>query len=534
MTRSTTLVVSDQPSPSLATDALVLGVYAGDQGPGLVAGHGLPRRSASHLVQAIAALGLTGALGEVGCVPLTPGVAAGQVVLTGFGSGSARTTAYDPESVRRAIGAGVRGRGGTVAVVVPHPGLLGAVAEGAAFGAYAVSKVSDRAPVDESAPAASAGSTASAASAAVPTTITVVVDASWPDADRAAVVERAAALGDGVAWCRDLVNRPPNLLGPQEFVDEVRDVVRDAVAAGGARIADRLTVDVLDERALAHGGFGGILGVGQGSSRPPRLATLSWRPPAARASIALVGKGITFDSGGLCIKPPAGMLTMKSDMAGAAAAAAAAVTIARLDLAVAVTAYLALAENMPGAAAQRPGDVVTMRDGRTVEILDTDAEGRMVLADAITLAGELAPDAIVDIATLTGAQVMSLGDRVAALMADEDQFRDRVRAAARDSGELVWPMPLPPELRPSLDSPVADLAHKADRFGGMLTAGLFLREFVPSRADGTPVPWAHLDIAGPSYAAGADGYIPRGGTGFGVRTLVALVESYAATNPDRR
>jgi len=245
-----------------------------------------------------------------------------------------------------------------------------------------------------------------------------------------------------------------------------------------------------------------------------------------------VGKGITFDSGGLCLKPPASMLTMKSDMAGAAAVAATVLAVAELRLPVAVTGYLALAENMPGSNAQRPGDVVTMRGGRTVEIIDTDAEGRMVLGDALALASEKYPDAIVDIATLTGAQVLSLGHRIAAVMANDEDLRGALQTAADSAGEQLWPMPLPEEMRPSLDSQVADLSHKGDRMGGMLTAGLFLREFVGSRRGdaGAPIPWAHLDIAGPSFNdSGAYGYTPKGGTGYGVRTMLSLVEGYART-----
>jgi leucyl aminopeptidase len=285
----------------------------------------------------------------------------------------------------------------------------------------------------------------------------------------------------------------------------------------------KVTVKVLDEKALEKGGFGGIVGVGQGSVRPPRIVTLTWAPAKASHSVALVGKGITFDSGGLCIKPPASMLSMKSDMAGAAAVAATVFAAAELGLPVAVTGYLCLAENMPSGSAQRPGDVVTMRNGTTVEVIDTDAEGRMVLGDGICLAGEAAPDAIVDIATLTGAQMVALGARVAGIMANDDAFRDRVRAAADTAGEAAWPMPLPEDLRPQLESSVADLSHKGERWGGMLTAGLFLGEFV---TEGTP--WAHVDIAGPSFNEGSPwGYTPKGATGFGVGTLLSLVEGYA-------
>jgi leucyl aminopeptidase len=247
-----------------------------------------------------------------------------------------------------------------------------------------------------------------------------------------------------------------------------------------------------------------------------------------------VGKGITFDSGGLSIKPAAGMEEMKSDMAGAAAVLGTVVAAARLELPVRVSGWLALAENMPSGTAQRPSDVLTVRGGRTVEVLNTDAEGRLVLADAIVAACETGPDLVVDVATLTGAQVVALGRRVSAVMANDDALRERLVRVAGEAGELLWPMPLPPELRASLDSPVADLANIGERFGGMLVAGIFLSEFVGTRPGGDgeageqKVPWAHVDIAGPAFnAKGAHGYTPVGGTGVLVRTLVRLLEDVA-------
>ncbi len=238
-----------------------------------------------------------------------------------------------------------------------------------------------------------------------------------------------------------------------------------------------------------------------------------------------MGKGITFDSGGLSIKPAAGMETMKLDMAGAAAVLHTVVAASRLGLPVAVTGWLCLAENMPSGTAQRPSDVITIYGGRTVEVLNTDAEGRLVLADGIVAACEEDPDVLVDVATLTGAQMVALGNRVSAVMANDDDLRAQITSAADDSGEQFWPMPLPSELRPSMDSAVADIANIGDRFGGMLVAGLFLSEFVGTREDGSAVPWAHLDIAGPAFnGGGAHGYTGKGGTGVAVRTLLTLAE----------
>ncbi len=504
----TTVSVSDRPAHDLKADVLVLATVDVDGAASLAAGHGLPRGAAAHVAAQLAALRATGAAEEVLTIASVPGVAAERVVLTGLGTGTARATSFDSEVLRRAAGCAVRSlkQAGKVVVALPATGVdsVAAVAEGAALGAYRYAGV--RGP--------STKPTGRSARDGV-TAVTVVSADARVKAVKAAAT-RAGILADAKAYARDLVNTPPNQLFPQSFTESVKA----RAAAGTAKVS----VKVLDEKALEKGGFGGIVGVGQGSANPPRIVTLTWSPPKAAHSVALVGKGITFDSGGLCIKPAAGMLTMKSDMAGAAAVAAAVFAAAELGVPVKVTGYLCLAENMPSGTAQRPGDVVSMRNGTTVEIIDTDAEGRMVLGDGICLAGEAAPDAIVDIATLTGAQMVALGGRVAGIMANDDAFRDRVRAAADSSGEAAWPMPLPKDLRSQLDSAVADLAHKGERWGGMLTAGMFLQEFV---TDGTP--WAHVDIAGPSFNEGSPwGYTPKGGTGFGVGTLLRLVEGYGA------
>jgi leucyl aminopeptidase len=280
---------------------------------------------------------------------------------------------------------------------------------------------------------------------------------------------------------------------------------------------------VLDEKALVKGNYGGIMGVGQGSHNPPRLVRIGYTHAKAKRHLAFVGKGITYDSGGISLKPAGHNETMKCDMSGAAAVFSSVVAAARLGLKVNVTGWLALAENMPSGSATRPGDVLRMYSGKTVEVLNTDAEGRLVLADAITRAGEEKPDAIVDVATLTGAMVLALGTRTFGIMANDDDFRAQVHAIAEEAGEQSWQMPLPDDLRKGLDSPVADLANIGERSGGGLVAGIFLREFVN---EGTR--WAHLDIAGPAFHESAPfGYTPKGGTGSAVRTLLALAEKTA-------
>jgi leucyl aminopeptidase len=328
-------------------------------------------------------------------------------------------------------------------------------------------------------------------------------------ADADAAARRAQVLADAVALVRDLVNTSPADLYPASFAAEAERV---AGASG-------LAVEVLDERELAEAGYGGIVGVGQGSVHPPRLVRVAYTHPDASKTVVLAGKGITFDSGGLSLKPAKSMEQMKSDMGGAAAVLAAVAAVAALGPAVSVIGYLPLAENMPGGSAQRPSDVINIYGGGTVEVLNTDAEGRLVLADALARSAEDSPDLLVDIATLTGAQLVALGPRITGVMANDDVVRDGVVDAARRAGEAAWPMPLPGELREGLDSTVADLANvSGDRNGGMLVAGLFLREFVP---DG--VRWAHLDIAGPAYHDGDPyGYTPKGGTGAAVRTLVQI------------
>jgi leucyl aminopeptidase len=288
--------------------------------------------------------------------------------------------------------------------------------------------------------------------------------------------------------------------------------------------AHGLGVQVLDETELAKEGFGGILAVGMGSAHPPRLVRIEYTHPAAARTVVFAGKGITFDSGGLSLKPPKAMETMKADMSGAAAVLAAVQAIAELGPAVNVVGYLPLAENMPGGAAQRPSDVITIYGGKTVEVLNTDAEGRLVLADVLARSAADAPSLLVDVATLTGAQTVALGTRTAGVMASDDSLAAGIADSARRAGEAVWPMPLPEDLRKGLESAVADIANVSpDRSGGMLVAGLFLREFVPAG-----VRWAHLDIAGPAFNDGAPyGYVSKGGTGVAVRTLVQIAADVA-------
>ncbi|HZD00793.1 MAG TPA: leucyl aminopeptidase [Actinomycetes bacterium] len=330
-------------------------------------------------------------------------------------------------------------------------------------------------------------------------------------ADRDAL-ERALSAGRAVAaatnLARDLVNEPANNLHPADL------------AAAAARAVDGkgVTVTVKDEGELAAEGFGGIVGVGQGAANPPRLVELRYEPEGARSRVVLVGKGITFDSGGLSLKPPDAMIAMKTDMSGAATVVGVMSVLRDLGVGVAVTGYLASAENMPSGQAIRPGDVLKMKNGKTVEVVNTDAEGRLVMADALALGAASQPDAVVDVATLTGACMVALGKRYTGLMSNDDGLAAELLEAAGAAGERTWRLPLPEEYRKELDSEVADLKNVGDRYGGALIAGLFLQEFVDGR------PWAHLDIAGPARRDSEDGYIGKGASGAAVRTLLSWLE----------
>jgi leucyl aminopeptidase len=324
-----------------------------------------------------------------------------------------------------------------------------------------------------------------------------------------AALARARIVTDAVAWARDIVNEPSLTKSPADFAASAKKLL-----AGKG-----VTVTVLAEPQIRAQKMGGVIGVGQGSERPPRFVKVVYDPPGGRArgTLALVGKGVTFDTGGISIKPSDGMEAMKTDMGGAAAALGAMSALKAVGVEHRVVSYTPMVENMPSGSAIRPGDVLRMRDGQTVEVLNTDAEGRLILADALSWAVDEKPDAIVDLATLTGACVVALGEKIAGLMGNDDAWSAQVRDAADRAGEPMWPLPLPEDYRALLDSEVADLRNiSTGRYGGTLTAGLFLQAFVGD------LPWVHLDIAGPARASADDGELTRGGTGFGVRTLIEL------------
>ena len=434
----------------------------------------------------------TGKTGQLVVVPGGNGVPYRKVALVGLGS------APDHEQVRRAAGTAARALAKIPTVATTLHAAIGggaeAVGSGFGLGAYAFTRhKSDPKP---------------------PVLRTVMLIGA--DAEQVAAATTGAVIAEGVNVARDLVNEPAMGKAPAVLADR-------AVALASEF---EITVRVLDEKQIVAERLGGLHGVSLGAHNPPRLVELRYEPPGAKAFLAIVGKGIVFDSGGLSLKPAEAMETMKTDMSGAAAVFAAMRTIAALGLVVKVVGIAPLTENMPGGGALRPGDVLRARNGKTIEVLNTDAEGRLILADGLSLAAEMKPDLVVDIATLTGAISIALGEKIAGLFGT-DQATAAVTAAASAAGERVWRMPLPDDYRKNIDSEVADMKNTGTKYGGAISAALLLKEFAGD------VPWAHLDIAGPARSTEAEHYIAKGGTGFGVRTLVELARQMASAPAGR-
>jgi len=484
-------------SDALRSDAdlLVVPVFAGrDLGPG--AAEALAALGTPHELL-LEARGFEGKAGQAMVLPTFGRLPAAELLLVGLGE----RDQVDAEALRRAAAVALRAAGRarravtTLAQALPddREGAVQAVSEGAHLGAYRFDKYKAATREDS---ARDNGRLAE---------LTVSMPDGAGGLDTAATRGEIRARATNLA--RDLSNEPASSLHPEDLAEAARRLVDKGV-----------TVTVKDERALAAEGFGGIIGVGQGASNPPRLVELRYEPEGASARVVLVGKGITFDSGGLSLKPSEGMEAMKTDMSGAAAIVGVMSALADLGVRVAVTGYLATAENMPSGSATRPGDVLTMRNGKTVEVLNTDAEGRLVMADALAYGAESQPDAMVDVATLTGACMVALGMKYTGLMSNDDALAAELLDAATAAGEPTWRLPLPREYHKQVESEVADLKNVGTRWGGALNAGLFLEEFVAER------PWAHLDIAGPARADESDAHTPKGSTGAAVRTLLSWLE----------
>jgi leucyl aminopeptidase len=493
----TVTVTASLPKRGKGSAVLIVPVVGGDadgpDGPvSVVANPFLDAEAVGEIEVGLAALGANGGTEQLTRL-VVPSLPVTSVLAVGLGKPRHE---WPADVIRRAAGVAARSLTGVENVITTLSELdLEATVEGLVLGAYRFTEFRS----DKTAPKE-------------PGLRTITLLSTGRAAKKQA--DRATVIAAGVATARDLVNTPPSHLFPAEFA-------RRATVFGESI---GLVVEVLDEKALAKGGYGGIIGVGKGSSRPPRLVRLTYRCGKKGAKlVALVGKGITFDTGGISIKPAASMHHMTSDMGGAAAVIATVAMAAQCDLSVDVIATVPMAENMPSSTAQRPGDVLTQYGGITVEVLNTDAEGRLILADAIVRACEDKPDYLMETSTLTGAQTVALGARIPGVMGS-DEFRDRVAAISQQVGENGWSMPLPDELKDDLKSTVADLANvSSQRYAGMLVAGVYLREFVP---DG--VEWVHIDVAGPAYNTGSPwGYTGKGATGVPARTLFAVLEDIA-------
>ncbi len=474
----------DSPNALDSGDILVVGLQKTDNGA-MAHAPGLDKDTREALTLLAAAIDADGSLDSAWRQGPPPSLHVRSVVFTGLGD-----EAITADRLRESAGYAALqiSKGERVVFALAESGdELAAVVEGALLGSHRVQKPGKSA--DEARP-------------------TLAFLGSLDDAS----LSRAMVSTEAVWRVRDLVTMPPNLLNPVSFVDHIT-----SLADGSG-----LEIEILDEKKLLAEGLGGISAVGKGSQNPPRLMILRYRPASPSRHVALVGKGITFDSGGLSLKAPNAMVGMKYDMTGAAVMAAVTLAASALSSTTSITAYLCLAENMPSGSASRPNDVITIKGGKTVEILNTDAEGRLVMADGLALASELSPDLIIDIATLTGAARIALGERYAGLMGTPEGVAE-VEASAARVGERVWGMPLPRELRSLLTSDVADIANAkpGEVLGGMLLAGVFLKEFV-----GEGIPWAHLDIAGPAHnSSGAFGYTPKGASGALTRTVLDVVLS---------
>lgn len=478
---------TDSPT-SAACDALVVGAFSENGTASLDdAGRAVDASLDGELAKYLATAGYRAKPGDILIFPTSRRMPAHAVVVAGLGP----QDSADAAIVRRTAGAAIR-RLADAEVVASTLGTgipdgVVAAGEGLYLGAYEFNHY-------KSGPSKRK------------TAQLVLLDAGDDDARRATV--RAAATG----FARDLVNEPPSDLPPRRLAE---------IAAERAAAVD-VGCTILDETELADGGYGGILGVARGSAEPPRLIRLHHSRPSAARRVVVIGKGVTFDSGGLSLKDPKNMETMKTDMAGAAAVLAATLAAAELDIDVDITALVPTVENMPGGRAIKPGDVIKHYGGRTTEVVNTDAEGRLILADALALASEEGPAAIVDAATLTGSIQVALGRKAAGMFATDDSLADGLYDAATRAGERLWRMPLYEDYLAELDSEVADHKNSGSRWGGAIIAAMFLKTFV-----GEGIPWAHLDIAGAARAESDRDDISRGGTGFATRTLLEWFESLA-------
>jgi leucyl aminopeptidase len=481
-------VVSDEPT-SLACDALIVGAFSVDGSFALdPAGAAVDGALGDSVSEYLRSSGFKGGAGELAVVPAGDAIAAGAVAVLGLGA----EDKVDATILRRSVGAAVRrlSERSTLGVAIHGsvPGSDAAVAEGLLLGTYRFTTYkSDPKP-------------------------SKVQRILFRDGDEA-TLGRAAIVAEATCLARDLINEPASTLTP--------DVLAQRAKEAGDVAGFECTV--WDDDDLRSKGFGGLLGVAQGSANPPRFIEMRYAGAGGSKKVALVGKGVTFDSGGLSLKDAANMETMKTDMGGAAAVISAMSAIAKLKPNIEVLAFVPTTENMPSGTAVRPGDVLKHYGGKTTEVLNTDAEGRLILADALAYASEQGPEAIVDVATLTGSIMVALGKKATGLFSNDDALAAELAAASEAAGEPFWRMPMYDAYKKELESEVADLKNVGSRWGGAIIAALFLREFV-----GDQIAWAHLDIAGAARAESDYDEHSKGGTGVAVRTLVNWVEGRAS------
>lgn len=494
-------------------DVLMVPTFVGESGIETSLDVSVSEQVQVEVWKSLVEVGATGRAEEVVGLPSVPGIAAGRIVAVGLGDADAVTE----DGLRAAAGAASRAVAAELPVTTGSTGATGATSVLSLLGVLGVGPVTEGHALGGYRYGSSTGTADTPLRILVATGDSAVTD---PDSGADEVFAHACVVVEAVTFARDLVNAPANFLYPQSYATIIE---HSATGAG-------LEVEVLDENDLAEQGFGAILGVGQGSQRPPRLVRVSYVPDGVDdpRHVALVGKGVTFDTGGISLKPAAKMDNMISDMGGSAAIVAAVIAASELELPVAVTATVPLAENMPDGVSLRPGDILRHYGGTTTEVLNTDAEGRLILGDALARACEDEPDFLVETATLTGAQVRALGDRMSAVMGTPS-FRDRVADIGHVVGEEAWPMPLPAEIRRDITSDVADLRNISTKgWGGMAAAGHYLATFVTEG-----LPWVHIDVAGPAYNSGsARGYTPRRATGAPVRTIIAVLEDIALGETD--
>lgn len=487
-----TITTSKQPPEEIACDALVVGAFAGENGPVLSSeGAAIDAALEGGLSEHLSRVAFKARVGKVCVLPTLGRIPAKSIAVVGLGD----DRVADPLDIMRSAGVVARRLADSAVIASALHGAnrdgggVSAAAEGFLLGSYRFTQYKSKPQSSK-------------------TERILFLD----DADADAVV-RGTVVAEATALARDLTNEPASTLYPGTF----------AARAGEVADANGLECTIWEEDELDARGFGGILAVGRGSERPPRLIHLRYMPENARGKVVLIGKGITFDSGGLSLKDAKQMEEMKTDMGGGAAVIGAMSALVRLDAKVEVLGLVAAAENVPSSHSLKPGDVIKHYGGTTSEVLNTDAEGRLVLADVLAYACEQEPDAVVDAATLTGAIMVALGRKAIGLFSNDDGLKDELCAAATRAGERVWPMPLYDDYRSDLESEVADIKNVGPRWGGAILAALFLQEFV-----GEKIPWAHLDIAGPARAERDFDEVVKGGTGVATRTLLAWIEGRSA------